>query len=132
MIIETLLTTAVPALIPALGDAIRGGVAKLTGSAGAKPQNVDEQISLMQADTDRLRAIAELDKPHGNISQWVADLRASSRYLLAFGAWGHYAILTVLPDIEAGVLQNAFNFAQSVSFFITGDRVYQYLKHGKN
>jgi len=45
--------------------------------------SVDEQIKLENATVDRLKALAELDNPHGNPSQWVVDLRAAFRYVSA-------------------------------------------------
>ena len=81
----SILSLVIPALIPALADGIRGVFGKLTGGAGAKPQNVEEQIKLMAAENERLKALAELDKPAENISPWVADLRASFRYIAGGG-----------------------------------------------
>lgn len=125
-----LLTTLVPALLPALGDGVRGLFAKFTGSAGANPQNVDEKIQLMEAQTAKLKALAEIDKPSGQASAWVTNLRESSRYV---------AVIAVMLN---GFIQSAFNddptivllsleLASSGFFFLFGDRVYINLK-GKN
>ena len=78
-----ILSLVVPALIPAVADGLRGVFNKLTGGAGAKPANVEEQIKLMAAENERLKALAEIDKPSEKISPWVADLRASFRYIAA-------------------------------------------------
>ena len=48
------LVTVLPALLPALGDGIRGVFAKITGGAGGNPNNVNESIQLMQPETERL------------------------------------------------------------------------------
>src|SRR3990172_10088704 len=79
-----LLNLIIPALVPAVADGVRGIFSWMSGGAGAKPQNVAEQVQLMQAETERLKALSELDKPIGEISRWVANLRASFRYLAAF------------------------------------------------
>lgn len=56
------LEVVLPALLPALGDGVRALFQKFTGGAGAKPANVGEVIQLMQADTDRLKAIAAMEQ----------------------------------------------------------------------
>lgn len=125
--IELLLTTVLPALLPAVGDGIKAGINKLTGTAPATPQTVEDAIALMQAQTERLRALAELDKPAGAIAPWVANLRASSRYVAVFililngigqAAWGN----------DPTVINLSLQMAQSGFFFLFGDRVYLHLK----
>lgn len=76
-------TAIISALAPAVIDGIRGLVGKWTGNSGAQPQNFDEVIKLMDAENNRYKVMAELDKPAENISRWVADLRASFRYIAA-------------------------------------------------
>jgi len=75
MILETL----IGALVPVGIDGIKSLIGMFTG--GVKPLNVDDQIKLDQNDIAKLQAIAQLDNPYGQPSQWVVDLRASSRYL---------------------------------------------------
>jgi len=77
--LSILLTTLLPALVPAVSDGIRGVVSRLTGGAGAKPQNIDEVIKLMAAETEKLKALAQLDTPTGTISVWVGNIRALQR-----------------------------------------------------
>jgi hypothetical protein len=119
----SILSLVIPALIPALADGIRGVFGRLTGGAGAKPQNVEEQIRLMAAENERLKALAELDKPAENISPWVADLRASFRYIA-----GGLIILAAVSSLYVRVdlfLQDAvWNLAGSVFAFLFGDRMY--------
>lgn len=125
--IELLLTTLVPALLPAVADGVRGVVAKITGSAGANPQNVDEQVSLMQANTERLKALADLDKPAGEISQWVADLRGSARYIATFAVILNGIVQSAIgSDPETVAL--SFQLAQGGFFYLFGDRVYINMK----
>lgn len=127
--LELLLTTVIPGLLPVVGDGIKTVINKVTGNNPAVPQSVDDAIALMAAQTERLRALAEIDKPAGNISPWVADLRASSRYIAVFllitngigqGIWG----------TDPQVVLMSGQMAQSAFFFLFGDRVYLHLKRG--
>mgnify|MGYP001604119822 FL=1 len=125
-----LLSLLLPALVPVASDAIRGIIAKFTGGAGAAPQNVNEEILLMNAKTENLKALAELDKPAGEISRWVADLRASFRYVAA-GLVIIAAISTLYIPVDVELADIVWQAAQSVWSFIFGDRMYSYLKRGK-
>ena len=124
---SVLLTTLLPALLPAVGDGVRGLIAKFTGSAGADPQNVDEKIQLMQAEAEKLKALAEIDKPSGKASQWVTDLRESSRYI-AVGVVLLNAAGQSLYNSDPAVVLLSFELASSGFFFLFGDRVYLNLK----
>lgn len=127
---SALLSLLLPALVPVASDAVRGIIGKFTGGAGAIPQNVDEEIRLMNAKTENLKALAELDRPSGNISQWVADLRASFRYIAA-GVVILAAIVTLFTSIEKELKLLAWEAAGSVWSFIFGDRMWTYIKRGK-
>lgn len=125
--IEILLTTLLPALLPAVGDGIKTVINKFTGNNPRMPQSIDEVVKLMAAQTERLRALAELDKPSGEISKWVANLRASSRYIAVFvlilnavaqGIWG----------VDDQVIASSQQMGQSGFFFLFGDRVYMHLR----
>jgi hypothetical protein len=74
-----ILDTIIGALVPVGIDGIKSLIGMFTG--GVKPLNVDDQIKLDQNEIAKLQAIAQLDNPYGQPSQWVVDLRASSRYL---------------------------------------------------
>lgn len=128
----SILVTVLPALLPALSDGLRSLLSRLTGGAGAKPQNVAEVIQLMQADTARLAAIAQLDQPGGNASQWVSDLRGAMRpvacILVILAYIGALAFAKQLPD---GDIAQLSVYAQMVTFYLFGDRSYQYFKAGK-
>ena len=127
--ITSLLLTALPAFAPAISDAIRGIIGKITGTidAGAKPQNVDEQIRLWAADTERLKVLATLDTPSGNISPWVANLRASFRYIAA-GAILLAAIAALFMKLDSAYVDLVWQAAQSAWSFIFGDRMYSYIR----
>ena len=123
-----ILSLILPALLPALADGFRGLFQKLFG--GTKPISVDEQVKLMQAEIEKLKAIAELDKPYGEISRWVADLRASFRYLAA----GVIILTTVIslfvPGVNPDFVNLMLQLTASVFSFMFGDRVYLHLKKG--
>lgn len=125
--LEMLLTSAVPALLPAIGDGVRGAFAKLTGSAGAKPQNVQETIQLMQADTDRLETIAAMDKAEG-VHKWVADVRALQRPVAVAAVLAGYAYALAAGSPEA--LASWGDLARMAVFYLFGDRTLHHLKRG--
>lgn len=135
----SILGIILPALLPAVSDGLKGVFQKFFG--GTKPVNVDEQIKLMQAETEKLKVIAELDKPAANISVWVADLRASFRYLAAgfilLSAMGFVVYYFRLVNIDPAnpalatllpILDMLLQLAASVFSFMFGDRVYLGLK----
>jgi hypothetical protein len=74
-----ILETIVGALVPVGIEGIKSLIGMAIGSV--KPVSIDEQIKLNQSEIHRLQALASLDNPYGTPSQWVIDLRASSRYL---------------------------------------------------
>lgn len=75
MIIETI----VGALVPVGIEGVKQLIAKMTG--GVRATSVEEQIKLDQNEIERMKTLAMLDNPGGTPSQWVIDLRASSRYI---------------------------------------------------
>ncbi len=129
--IATLLTTLLPALIPAGIDIVKGVTNHFIGGDLSKPTNHAEWVEVQKAQTERLRVIAELDKPAANISRWVADLRASSRYIMVFLIFIAWAVLQGLEGggvIAEGYAATSADFARSAFFFLFGDRVYRHVK----
>ena len=123
------LIAILPALLPALTDGIRGIIGRLTGGVGARPQNVTEVIQLMQADTSRLQALAQLDAPPGNVSVWVANIRALQRPVaVMLVISGYLFALSAAKQLPAGTLDSLSQYAQMVTFYLFGDRSYTYLK----
>jgi hypothetical protein len=129
----SVLSMLLPALVPALSDGVKGLFRRLSGGDPSEPKNVEELVRLISADTERLKALAELDKPSGQISRWVADLRASFRYVLAgvivlsAAALGIY-IAAVEPGLRKAVALSFLEMAGSVFSFLFGDRMYRHLK----
>lgn len=106
-----LIETIVASLVPIGAEAIKQGFSKLFG--GVRPASVDEQIKLDNNEIEKLKALAILDNPGGTPSQWVVDLRASSRYIAAWAciAIGTYMITTpTLTTIGGELVGVAFGF----------------------
>lgn len=120
----SLLTALAPALLPAAIDAVKsvfGGLGRKIGGL-----SVDDEIKLDMAAVEKLRALAELDTPVGNPSQWVVNLRSSFRYVAAGGliligsAVVIYGITKAAPEVIAlGAEMVAAPFS-----FIFGERLY--------
>jgi hypothetical protein len=137
MIGSALLSLVLPAFLPAVSDGFR---ALTTGIAqkffgGTKPIAVDDQVKLMTAESEKMKALAELDRPIGNPSQWVVDLRASFRYIAAgliivgTGCMAGYVVVTGdMTAGSAGVINVCLELCSSVFSFMFGDRVYLNLK----
>lgn len=118
---SVLLTTLLSALIPVGVEGIKQGITSLTG--GVKPTTVAEQIQLDEQDIKRLGALASLDNPGGTPSQWVVDLRGSSRYLAAFlviiGGIG----LSFVPNVDVAVKLVGLEGANIAFGFLFGQRI---------
>ena len=123
-----ILSLIFPAIVPALTDGVRGIFAKFTGGAGGTPQNVDERIKLMEAETARLQALAEIDKPAGEPSKWVTDIRAIFRYAAIMLIW----LATIVAVFDTTVPQNItlmlLDLSGACMSFVIGERMYLSLK----
>lgn len=116
-----LVETIIGALVPVGAEAIKQLVARFTG--GVRPTSIAEQIQLDQSEIARLEALAKLDNPGGTPSQWVIDLRASSRYIGALGVIavgiGSVFITELTPEVKNIALQ-----AANIAFgFLFGTRI---------
>ena len=122
-----ILETVIPALLPAAADGVRAIFNKFTGGAGAKPANVDEVVTLMQAETARLEALAKIDSAAGNVSAWVNNARALQRpvavVLIISGYLGSIVLMS-----DGAVIDNLASYANMVTFYLFGDRSYMYIK----
>lgn len=108
------------AIISALAPAAVEALKNLFGGLGRKigGLSVDDEIKLSTANVERLKALAQLDMPVGNPSQWVVDLRASFRYIAAGifvigGLSTIYLAPTLAPlGLEAAVAASSFIFGE--------------------
>jgi len=130
MEIAAILATILPALIPSVIGMFKDLFGKFAGIDPAAPKSVDDTIKLMTADTEKLKALAELDKPCGQPSQWVVDLRASFRYIAVAFVIVSTVIFNFIPDRFYNAQTDAFmrQICGSAVFFILGDRVNLALK----
>lgn len=105
-----LVETVIASLVPIAAESIKQIIGKFTG--GVKPVTIDDQIKLDTSEIDRAKAIASLDNPVGTPSQWVIDLRASSRYIAAWACIGigSYLLTTSLLQQGAELISVAFGF----------------------
>lgn len=115
-----MIETVLPAFIPVIADGARALFNRVSGGVGAKPANVGEVVQLMQADTDRLKAIASLDDVAG-VSQWVANIRALQRPLASAAIILAYVGAIAFAK-DQSVIDNAAQYAQMVTFYLFGDR----------
>lgn len=119
--------TILTALLPIAQDGIRAVINRVTGSAGAQPANTDEAIRLIEAETKRLQAIAQIDTPVGEISLWVNNVRALQRpAAAAFVLLAYWYTLVALVDVQIQV--TVANLASSVVFYLFGDRTVMYMR----
>lgn len=120
-----ILETIIGALVPVGIDGIKSLIGMFTG--GVKPLNVDDQIKLDQNDIAKLQALAALDNPYGQPSQWVVDLRASSRYLGAL-----FVIIvgigTLFLPVEPEIQRIGIEAANIAFGFLFGTRIMANLK----
>lgn len=116
-----LLTTLLSALLPVGVEGIKQVITTKLG--GVKATTVDEQIRLDQNEVEKLKALAALDSPGGTPSQWVVNLRASSRYLGALGVIGVGISSIFIPGLDAAVKLIALDAANIAFGFLFGTRI---------
>lgn len=124
---SSVLSLIFPAVLPVLADGVRGVFAKITGGAGGNPQNVGERIQLMQAETERLKAMAEIDRPAGEPSQLVVDMRASFRYVAILIIWVA-TIVAVFSDVPHEFTLVLLDLSGATMSFVIGERMYLTLR----
>jgi hypothetical protein len=120
-----ILETIIGALVPVGIDGIKSLIGMVTG--GVKPISVDEQIKLDQNEINKLQAIAQLDNPYGTPSQWVIDLRASSRYLGALFVIV-VGIGTLFLSVTSEIQRIGIEAANIAFGFLFGTRIMANLK----
>lgn len=137
-IVEILLTTVLPALLPVGTDALKQGAAQLFGSP--QPRTFEQMVQWEQLGLEKMKAIAQLDTVVGQPSQWVVDLRGSARYVVVFLIliWAALAyaihgeasmVVWMLENNEQVAHPTTLGMlAQSAVFFLLGDRLYSNLK----
>lgn len=122
---SVLLSAIIPALLPAAADGVRAIINRVTGGAGAKPANVAEVIQLMEAETNRLKTLAQLDAVTGEIYKWAATLRALQRPALATLILVSYVGAVYASTASQSTLDMLGSYAQMVTFYLFGDYGYR-------
>lgn len=120
----SLWTVLAPALAPALTDGLRGIFARFTGGAGGTPQNVDERIKLMAAETEKLKALAQLDQPVGEPSQLIVDIRAIFRYAVITIVWIITGFAVFTPQVDIAIKGALLDLSGACLSFVIGERMY--------
>lgn len=115
-----ILSTILAALVPVGVEGIKQIITRFTG--GVRATSIAEQIQLDQMEVERLKALAELDKPEGTPSQWVVDLRASARYLGAIFVIT-VGISTLFVPVAMEVKFVALEAANIAFGFLFGSRI---------
>lgn len=121
-----LLTTLLSALVPVGVEGIKQVITAKVG--GVKPTTVAEQIQLDDQEIKRLNAVAALDNPGGTPSQWVINLRASSRYIAAFAVIGGGISTLFISGLDPLVGATALDAANVAFGFLFGQRIVSNMK----
>lgn len=118
---SVLLTTLISSLVPVGAEAIKQIISTKLG--GVKATTIAEQVQLDESEIKKLEAVAKLDNPFGTPSQWVVDLRASSRYIAAGIVIIAGVGIMFIPDIDYEVKALAFDAANVTFGFLFGGRI---------
>jgi hypothetical protein len=131
--IEAILAMALPLFGPVLMDGVKMIFSKITGVELGGPKNFQDTVQLEKVKIDKINALAALDRPSGDVSRWVADLRGSFRYIAVGLIILASLLYCFLPPGYQTKETGAFlqQLSGSAIFFIIGDRVYLGLKNGK-
>lgn len=131
--LTSLLLSALTAFIPVGMDTIKGLSNKWLGGAQFQPSNFADYVQLQQLDVEKLKALSQLDAPGGPISPWVANLRASTRYLITWAViltWVAIELISIKVPVEDAIISDVQIMSNAVMFFLFGDRVYSGMKQG--
>ena len=119
MLTSLLMSTGLPILLDLVKSSAGAVSRKFLGLS------VEDQIKLDTAQVERLRALSELDNPHGEPDKWVVNLRGSFRYIVAIllivgglglAAWG---ATSSMPEVTVQGLE----LAAAPFGFIFGERL---------
>jgi len=108
------------ALVPVGIEGIKQVMTRFFG--GVKATSIEDQIKLDNSEVEKIKALAELDKPIGQPSQWVVDLRASARYIGALAVIS-VGISTLYVPVEPEIKIIALEAANIAFGFLFGSRI---------
>lgn len=115
-----ILSTLLGALVPVGVEGLKQAVTRYLG--GVRATTVDEQIKLDANEIEKIKALADLDRPIGQPSQWVVDLRASARYIGALIVIG-VGISTLYVPVDQTIQALALEAANVAFGFLFGSRI---------
>ena len=118
---SVLLTTLLSALLPVGVEGLKQVITTKMG--GVKPTTIEEQLQIDDSEIKKLQAVAALDNPGGTPSQWVIDLRASSRYIAAGIVIISGAACLFIPTVDMEVKALGFEAANIAFGFLFGSRI---------
>ena len=108
------------ALVPVGIEGIKQLMTNFFG--GVKATSIEDQIKLDANEIEKIKALAELDKPIGQPSQWVVDLRASARYIGALAVIV-VGISTLYAPVDVRIQAIALEAANIAFGFLFGSRI---------
>jgi hypothetical protein len=115
-----IIESIIGALVPVGIEGIKQVMTRFFG--GVKATSIEDQIKLDNNEVEKIKALAELDKPIGQPSQWVVDLRASARYIGALAVIG-VGISTLYVPVEPEIKVIALEAANIAFGFLFGSRI---------
>ena len=121
------LAPALTSLIPHFASGVGRLIDKVTG--GAKPANVDEEVKLMNATTQKLQALAQLDSP-GDCHKWVNDIRALMRPVLSLLILVGFFI-ALFSHVDNTLVRYVYMLVEGVVFYMFGERTLLRMKDPK-
>jgi hypothetical protein len=115
-----IIESIIGALVPVGVEGIKQLMTNFFG--GVKATSIEDQIKLDTNEIEKIKAIAELDKPIGQPSQWVVDLRASARYIGALAVIV-VGISTLYAPVDVRIQAIALEAANIAFGFLFGSRI---------
>jgi len=133
MELAAIIATVIPAFFPVVIDGVKMGLSRLFGYSVSEPKSFADSLEMEKLSIEKIKALAILDRPAGEVSRWVADLRGSMRYLATAAiilATLIYNFLDIhFSNPDGMVYMN--QLCGSALFFLFGDRLYTGLKNKK-
>jgi hypothetical protein len=115
-----IIESIIGALVPVGIEGIKQLMTNFFG--GVKATSIEDQIKLDANEIEKIKALAELDKPIGQPSQWVVDLRASARYIGALAVIV-VGISTLYAPVDVRIQAIALEAANIAFGFLFGSRI---------
>lgn len=125
-----LLTTVLTSIIPAAIDVVKSWATR-KNDGRPMPTNADEYIKMLDADVQRLKALAALDSEGEASFPWVAAVRKLQRPAVIAVVLGVWIVMAFSPTAQKETFSLVSQMASAVFFFLFGDRVNFYVRGGK-